>query len=113
MSSLKRSLSGLSKLLCSNITFVKTHFLSSAGYSDGYQLKTSLNTPIKDDLDRRWLGAFVSSEADIVYKLESGTEQTFSLREWYDSGRPLTIKFYAGTRTSKSHPRAINPGLEA
>lgn len=59
---------------------METHFFSSTGYSDGYQLKTSLNTPINDDLDRCGLVAFVSSGVDIVHKLDNNVEQTVSLR---------------------------------
>lgn len=46
----------------------ETHFLSATGYSDGYQLKTSLKTPINDNLDRCRPSAFASAEVDIVYE---------------------------------------------
>lgn len=52
-------------------SLICAHFFSAIGYSDGYQLKTSLKTLINDDLGRRWLLAFISAEVGIVYKIES------------------------------------------
>lgn len=45
-----------------------THFLSSDEYSEGYQLKTSLNSPSKEGLRASWgflASGDASSTADI------------------------------------------------
>lgn len=45
---------------------VKTHFLSADGYSEGYQLNTSLNSPNKDSLDKSfWRFSVRSSDVDM------------------------------------------------
>lgn len=45
---------------------MKTHFLSADGYSEGYQLNTSLNSPKKDSLDKSfWRFPVRSPEVDM------------------------------------------------
>lgn len=78
-SSLSKSLSHFQYLVRAS-TLICAYFFSATGYSDGYQLNTSLKTPTNDDLERCWLGAVVSSEVDMICKTEDKVKQMVNFR---------------------------------